>query len=81
MANIKFTEYYQIPTWAICALVYGDESGLTKEDIEDIENFLESEHLEDYSLEVPDNIDEEKYFSSFPAFGLAADVVDCRFFK
>lgn len=81
MNKLTFTDYYQIPTWAICALVYGDDSGLSKEDIQDIENFLKSEHLEDYSLDVPEDIDSEKYFTSYPAFGLASDVVDCRFFK
>ncbi len=40
---MEFDTYeFKIPTWAVCPLEYGDYSGLTDEDISDLESFIES---------------------------------------
>lgn len=82
-ATIQFTDFYKIPTWAIYALVYGvdNDDSLSKEDLNDLLNFLESENLQYHSLELPKDIDSEKYFTYSPSFGLGSEVVDCRFYK
>lgn len=82
-ATIEFTDFYRIPTWAIYALVYGvnNDNSLSKEDLTDLLDFLESENLQYYSIESPKDIDSEKYFTYSPAFGLGSEVVDCRFYK
>jgi hypothetical protein len=77
---MEFETYeYKIPTWAICALEYGDYSGLDDNDIKAVESFIAdlpgSGH---YAW--PDDIDPEKYFSHSNDFGtLASDVVDVEY--
>lgn len=72
---------YSIPTYAICAIEYGDFSGVNDEDEKIIKEFLESEFhngfVADWHTNEPDG---EPYFSRFPAFGLACEVVDADFY-
>lgn len=69
------TYQYSIPTWAICALEYGDYSGLNDEDIKNIESFLDG--LPELGGTFTYN--DEKYFSNSPAFGLPCDCVDVEY--
>lgn len=64
----------RIPVWALCALINADYSGLEDEDITLIEKWWEE--TEYTHVCCPDD-EEEIYFSPFPAFGLASDVIDC----
>ena len=71
------TEIYQytIPTWSICAIEYGDYSGLTDEDIQILETFL---------ADLPQaggcfSYSEEEYFSRYPSFGLACTCVEADY--
>jgi len=78
---MKFDTYeYKIPVWAICPLVYGDMTGLSDEDEGNVKQFFKDVHklanTRAWHISFPENIDESKYFSSSPEFGLACDVVD-----
>ena len=82
---------FQLPTWAVCYFANGDIEGLTDEDIQNVKDF-ENELIEEqreinaehFTLEYPDNIDYEKYFSYFNCLNnLGSDVIDLKvhFFK
>lgn len=68
------TTIERIPTWALCSLIYGDNTGLTDEEIAMIENWSNTT-----KLVVLCSADEEpeEYFTTSPAFGLACNVIDC----
>ena len=68
----------KIPTWAICYLVNGDASGLTDEDIAMVDKYCERNRVS-VVCPINDSVEEEMqpYFTPFPAFGLASDVIDC----
>lgn len=67
----RYTSVEPIPTWALCYIVNGDASGLTDEEIGMINDYMQYNNIEIISPR------EDEYFSYFPAFGLAAEVVDC----
>ena len=73
---MRSTECYKesIPVWALCALINNDYSGLEDEDITLIDKWLETSG---YTYVCCPDDDEEIYFSGFPAFGFASDVIDC----
>lgn len=79
---MKHIGKYKIPQYAICAIEYGDFSGLDEEDIDNINEFLYYEFLNgfvvDWHINEPDG---EPYFTSCPAFGMAAEVVDADFYE
>jgi hypothetical protein len=62
-----------VPTWALCALINGDFTGLEDEDITLVEKWLKTTG---YTVISPDD-ESESYFDPFPAFGLATDCIDC----
>lgn len=66
-----FTE--RIPVWALSALINADYSGLTDEDIALVENWLAETQ---YDVVCCPNDEDTAYFSHYPAFGLATDVID-----
>jgi len=78
----KFEE--KVPTWALCYLVNNDYSGITEEDKEMVDKFWDKYQRKAdlfhciITLNFPEDIDRDKYFSPFPAFGLACEVVDCE---
>ena len=86
---MKLLGVYQIPSYAVTAIEYGDTSGISAEDEHNIEAWIEAEFNDivgQYPLYFDWNngISEEEsgevnecYFSSNPAFGLACDVIDC----
>ena len=69
-------EFYKelIPTWALSALINADYSGLEEEDITLVEEWLSTTG---YSIVCCPNEEDECFFSSHPAFGLASDVIAC----
>lgn len=73
----------KVPTWALCYLVNNDYSGIEEEDKAMVDKFWDKYQRKAdmfhciVTLNFPDDIDAEKYFSPTPAFGLACDVVDC----
>jgi hypothetical protein len=69
----------KIPAWALPMLVNADPSGLTDEDIEQVENWCDRNNVQ-LVCPINDSIEEEMqpYFTSAPAFGgKACDVIDC----
>lgn len=66
----------RIPQWAVCYLVYSDDSGLTLDDKNTVDDYVErlreTEHLR---LVCPVDGTEDE-FCSRPAFGLACGTVD-----
>lgn len=62
-----------IPTWAICALINGDYSGLSDADIRLINDWQELTNLSVIGTEE----DSTEYFTKYPSFGLATNVIDC----
>lgn len=72
----------RIPSWSLCFIEYGDNSGLTDEDVQQVNDFYESYRKHGKVIQgiYPINDESENfesYFSSSPAFGLPGDVVDC----
>ena len=79
---MKHIGKYKIPQYAICAIEYGDFSGLDEEDIDNINEFLEDEFPNGFVADWHSNeTDGEPYFCSYPEFGLAAMVVDADFYE
>ena len=72
--KIKNTYEYQFPSYALCALFNGDFDGLGDEDIENFNRFME----QNKNIDVFDDKDPDQapYFTHYPEFGLACDVVD-----
>lgn len=72
----------RIPNWALCYIEYGDKTGLTDEDIKNVDAFYESYRKGGMEIQgiypvKDDHNNFEAYFSHCPAFGLPCDVVDC----
>ncbi len=57
---MKKTETYTLPKYYACYLMYGDFSGLTEDEIKQIDRFVEREKL-GWLV----NISEESYFKHF----------------
>lgn len=73
-----------IPQWSICYIAYGDDSGLTTEDKEQVDNFLLDLHREGWKLDERPIEGSENTFCRYPLFGLACSTVDytaCRIEK
>ena len=70
------TKFYKerIPVWALCALINGDYTGLEDEDIAIIEQWWDTTG---YCHVWSPADEEEPYFSSWPAFGLPCEVIEC----
>lgn len=64
----------KIPSWAICAIINDDRTGLSDEEIRMIEDWFAETG---YDSVCPPK-DDEPYFTYYPAFGLACDVYDCE---
>lgn len=79
---MKLIGTYKIPEYAICAIEYGDYSGISDEDEQEIKNFLIREFPTGYVVDWHTNEPEhEPYFSPVPEFGLPTNVVDADFYK
>lgn len=85
MATIIETRQYTLPTWSICAIAYGDSSGISEEEdrkVTQFENNLNEEVRNEYGPEChwcidwPEDIDNAKVFApSNDLDDLGADVV------
>ena len=76
--NIKHKFDYTFPSYAICALLYGDTSGMEDEEEKAFDAFLEREKGIDV-WQIKEDEDGnycEPYFSSDPEFGFPCDCVD-----
>ena len=69
---------FQIPTYAIPMLEYGDTTGLTDLDIELVNGFIEANFPHGYVVDWTGI--EQPYFASHPEFGIASDVVEADFY-
>lgn len=68
----------RIPTWALCYIINCDPTGLTDEDIAQVQGFYEAYRKTGCQIEIiSPHEDCEGYFSRCPAFGLAGEVTDC----
>lgn len=70
------TSVEKVPTYALCYLVNGDATGLTEQEINEIDSLLREQSVE---LVCPPEPDEEwkPYFSHYPWFGESCEVIDC----
>ena len=75
---MKYEGTYQIPTYAIQYIEYGDASGLDDLDIELTDGFIATNFPKGYVVDWKD-ID-SPYFCSHPEFGMAAEVVEADFY-
>jgi hypothetical protein len=72
--KIKNQYDYQFPAYALCALFNGDLDGLDDDDIANLERFLDqNKNIDAWEDKDPDS---EPYFTPYPEFGLACNVVD-----
>lgn len=62
----------KIPTWALCALINDDWSGLNDADVDTIIEWINTNRL---VVMCPADCNE--YYTSVPAFGLPCMVMDC----
>lgn len=81
---MTYWRMFQIPSYAVCAIEYGDYSGVDEEDIDNIKKFLDMVYQMcpkgctfDWDKETLDS----PYFCSRPEFGLACDVVELKIYK
>lgn len=65
----------KIPTWALDWLLNGDNSGLSEDDMDNINKWL-TDNL--CLLVCPPYQGDSPYFSREPAFGLPCEVYDCE---
>ena len=63
MKTFKETEY-TVPTWILPVIINADYTGLTDEEEKEINSFLNDLPKIGY-IQFPENIDDEKYFSSY----------------
>ena len=76
MTYTKETYTIDCPTWALSYLINGDASGLTDEDIEQVDEWCED--MRDDTGDgyiVYDASDEHPSFNPYPCFGLPCDCI------
>ncbi len=66
-----------IPTWALCYLINGDGTGLSENEIAMIDKWYADNKVQTITTATENEGNTHPYFSHFPAFGLASEVVDC----
>lgn len=71
----KTTE--KIPTWSLCYFINGDTCGLTDEEMRTIYRWCDGLDVQIVSPIEDEDGNMHPYFSHYPAFGSAAEVVDC----
>lgn len=78
MAKLELIGTFAIPTFAVCAIEYGDFSGVNDEDQKEIEDFLSSNFPKGFIADWKEI--ENPYFCTFPSFGMATDCIDVDFY-
>ncbi len=67
-----------IPVWAMCYLVNGDTDSITDEDKAIVDEWWSRNNVVTVSPAADDEGSSHPYFTYYPAFGLASDVIDCN---
>lgn len=68
----------RIPTWSLGYIINGDAAGLNDDEIKMIDNLFHKQHIELVCpVENSKETGTQAYFSTFPFFGLPAEVEDC----
>ncbi len=75
MEEKRFETIEKIPTGALCYIINGDPTGLSDEDIKMVDGFMQKWQVEIVS---PLCQDGNASFSHYPAFGLPAEVEECK---
>jgi hypothetical protein len=76
---MQFIDTFKIPTFAICAIVNGDFSGVNDEDQKEIETFL-NQFKNGFIADWCKNID-SPHFCTIPSIGqMACECVDVDFY-
>lgn len=70
------TELFPVPTWALNYLINCSEDTLEFGEKDMIEDWRKKNGILDVFC--PDDADCDSYFTYFPPFGLACNVVDCE---
>lgn len=68
-----------VPNWALCYLVNGDRSGLSEDEVHQVDSWLT--RLRDAGFTMESVTDDTNDFCRFPAFGDACDTTRVRFYK
>ena len=71
----RFETIEKIPTWALRYIINGDPTGLSDEDIKMVDGFMQKWQVDIVS---PLSQDGNVSFSHYPAFGLPAEVEECK---
>lgn len=66
-----------IPTWALGYLINGDSTLLTDEEVAMIDRWYADNKVQTITTASEEEGNCYPYFSHFPAFGLASEVIDC----
>ena len=74
---LKHYDSLSVPEWAVCAIEYGDFSGLTRGECKQISYFLDDWPNDRFYIEWG----YERYFSNNPAFGLPCDCIDAVIYE
>lgn len=72
---MRFETIEKIPAWALCYIINGDPTELNDEDIKMVDDYMEKWQVEIVS---PLSQDGNSSFSHYPAFGLPAEVEECK---
>lgn len=75
MENIKTETVERVPVWATSYIMYGDDSGLSLEDLRAVRSYLAGLRRDGLRLVAPVE-GAAQYFETCPRFGLACDCVD-----
>lgn len=79
---MKYIGKYKIPEYAVCAIEYGDYTGLTDEEKREIIDFMSDNFPNGCVVDWHGNTPEgEAYFSTAPEFGLPTNVIDADFYE
>lgn len=65
-----------IPTYALYYLEYGDSSGLSDDDVKNIDEWYEKQQREGKYTNIEPMFDHQ-HFVAYPPFGLACECTDC----
>ena len=74
---MSFYDAFSVPEWALCAIEYGDYSGLSDEEIAQVEQFSKEWPTDRYYIEWG----YDRYFSNNPAFGLPCECLDAGIYE
>jgi hypothetical protein len=74
---VKYWDTLSIPEWAVCAIEYGDFSGLSDEEESLINGFFEDFPLSRFTIQWGN----DRFFSNNPAFGLPCTCIEAEIYE